>query len=221
MLILALDCSTARGSVAVGDREEGSGSATVLWERFFPAGRGHGGELFSTVQEGWLAAAGVGRGGPGKIVVGLGPGSYSGARQAIALATGLALATGAALVGVPSVLALEEPAPRELSCHIVGDARRGTFYYSRVEGRRLLHGPELLPDTEALCERLAIHPDWPVRAAESVPPSLPAGVVPVTVFPVAARLLDVCAEFEVRGVLEPIYLRPPAITPGRVPATIS
>ncbi len=202
MLTLALDCSTARGSVAIGRTAEGGGKMPVVWERLFPAGRGHGGELFSTLEEGLRAA---GSGPLEKIIVGLGPGSYSGVRQAIAVATGLSLSVGATLVGVPSTAALETGLS---AYHVIGDARRGTFYYTAVEGGRLLDGPTLLENAEALQARLDRHPDWPVLAVESVPAGLQAEVA----LPSAARLLAVSSALHQAGPLEPIYLRPPAVT---------
>ena len=222
MLTLAIDCSTSRGSVAIGQAATPESACTVLWERIFPAGRGHGGELFASLQEGWQAALNVADGSRRerleKIVVGLGPGSYSGVRQAIAVAVGLSLATGAALVGVSSVLALEG-IDAGISCHVTGDARRGTFYYAAVSGNRLLHGPELLDGAAALLEKLAVHPEWPVLATESVPASLPAGVTAAAVLPLASRLLAVSASLHENGPLEPIYLRPPSVTMPRAAAS--
>ena len=58
------------------------------------------------------------------IVVGLGPGSYAGVRIAIASAIGLQAATGAQLVGLPSICAMDS-APNEYI--VIGDARRATF----------------------------------------------------------------------------------------------
>ncbi len=76
MLILALDCSTARGSaaLAVGSGLEDFRSAGA---RNFPPDAATAGELFTTLERG---LAEMRRDGEqlGEIVVGLGPGSYSG-----------------------------------------------------------------------------------------------------------------------------------------------
>ncbi len=56
---------------------------------------------------------------------------------------------GADLIGLPSVLAAEGAA----SYHLVGDARRKSYFYAEVVGRQLLHPPELI-DRDALDQLL-------------------------------------------------------------------
>ncbi len=198
---LAMDCSTARGSVALVE----TGPGRVEWRGEFAAGRGHGGLLFTAIQQAMVALAAAG-GALGEIVVGLGPGSYSGVRQVVAAAVGLGAATGAGLSGVPSVAALD---PEE--GHVVGDARRGTFYYTAIEGGMCIAGPELLPDAGALHERLAARPgSWPVLAMECALDSLPPGAVEA--WPRAERLLRTPAAARTLPPLEPIYLRGVSVT---------
>ena len=213
MFLLALDCSTSRGSMALGHR--------VMQEppvdhdlREFPTGRGCGGEMFLVLQEALAFIRNFGE--PlAEIIVGLGPGSYSGVRQSIAAATGLAAATGATLYGVPSVLGL---ASGRRTFHAVGDARRGTFYYTAVQNDLCLAGPELLADATELARRLAAHPDWPVCAVES---ALPGGVLPEAkvALPSADVFLFLAPSTRLSPPLEPIYLRPVNVTlPGAVKA---
>ena len=78
MKILALEMSTAKGSIAL--RDEGA----VLFDVSFAADRKHSGAFFENVH---LCLERFGQ--PQKIVVGIGPGSYAGVR--IAIATGLGL----------------------------------------------------------------------------------------------------------------------------------
>lgn len=210
MFVLALECSTSHGSVVLA-RREGSGRPAVLWRGGFPAGRGHGGQLFTTLANALAELRKTGA--PlGEIIVGLGPGSYSGVRQAIAAAVGLAAASGARLAGLPSTGALALSA---LPCHVVGDARRGTFYYTAVvEEGRCHAGPDLLPDLAALQSRLEARPAWPVVAVETVPPGLPPGT-PV-LFPHADGLLIAPATDRRPSPLEPIYLRAVTVTLPRV-----
>ncbi len=206
MLTLALDCSTARGSVALVQGQEPA-DARAIWEARFTAGRGHGGELFVTLEN---ALARVHEAGEplAQILVGLGPGSYSGVRQAIAAAVGLSVATGTVLHGIASSAALETEAP---SYHAVGDARRGAFYYTAIEnGLPLAPGPVLLADRTALDACLAQRPAWPVLAVETAADLLPSGARPA--LPLAARLARVPAAARVAPPLEPIYLRPVAFT---------
>ena len=206
MLTLALECSTARGSVALAMVGSAADKVQPLWREEFPAGRGQGGKLFLALEHALRAAREAGE--PlAEIVVGLGPGSYSGVRQAIAAATGLALATGARLTGYPSTAALVGVPSRYQA---VGDARRGTLYYTAMEDGACVAGPELLTGLAEWEERVALRPDWPVVAVESVPEGLP----PET--PVALPSAEALVRGEPRrGVgppLEPIYLRAVTVT---------
>ena len=77
------------------------------------------------------------------IIIGTGPGSYSGSRIAIAAAIGIAAIHHCPVVGQSSLLAnavaLEHP-----SFLAVGDARRGAFYTSKVTQGEIPAEPELL-----------------------------------------------------------------------------
>ena len=140
----------------------------------------------------------------GEIVVGLGPGSYSGVRQAIALATGLGLARNARLTGLPSTAALETDAP---AYHAVGDARRGGYYYTGVADGACFVQPELV-DLAGTLARIAAQPGWPILAEAP----LPGLSITAEAFPSAARLLTARLDARTLSPLEPIYLRDPAIT---------
>ncbi len=201
---LALDCSTARGSVTLAN------AVGPLWQLEIPAGRGHGGELFAVLDRAMNEVRATRGGTLSRIVVGLGPGSYSGVRQAVAAAVGLAAATGATLMGAPSPAALPVSGLPE-GYRAVSDARRGTFYHTAVRDGVCIQGPELLPDAAALAARLAEHPPWPVCAVES---ALPDGLLPdaSVLFPEAYRLLCIPEKTYRLPPLEPIYLRPVSIT---------
>ncbi len=202
MHVLALDCSTTLGSLALARGADPAG----VWRTEFTTGRGQGGKLFTALAEAMqVVRAADGR--LERIVVGLGPGSYSGVRQAIAAAAGLAAATGAQLVGAVSAAALETTAPRYRA---VGDARRGTFYHTAVENGVCVAGPELLETAAALQARLAERPGWPVFAVESLPVGMAAGLL--VVLPSAERLLALPTSAHLASPLEPIYLRPVAFT---------
>ncbi len=193
---LAIDTSGQIGGVALG-----SADGAVTWQQEFATGPRAGGGLFVALEQ----ALAVGPR-PGRIVVGVGPGSYAGVRMAIAAATGLGLALGLEPIAVPSVCAFDVEAP---CFHAIGDARRGAFYYTGLQGGRCVLGPEIC-DEAALRERLAGHPEWPVFSVEPLPGFPEARRARAR----AARLLTVPAEPAIRA-LEPIYLREPHITKPR------
>src|SRR5262245_41787929 len=119
MTVLAIDTSTARGRGALlpgGD---------VLLDEVLTAQRRQSSALFPLLERVRALAVKL-----DVIAIGLGPGSYAGVRIAIATALGLSCATGARLVGLASVAALETTASRYIA---IGDARRDTFYFTRVE----------------------------------------------------------------------------------------
>lgn len=95
--ILALDTATDQASVAVVD---GAGRALAL--RQWESRRRHTVELAPTVRE-LLLEAGVTAADLAAVAVAIGPGSYTGLRIGLALAKGLSLATGCAVVGIPTL----------------------------------------------------------------------------------------------------------------------
>ncbi len=195
-LTLAIETSGDVGGIALGRADGG-----MLWERDFPTGPRAGGGLFLALEE--CLAAGLS---PGRILVGVGPGSYAGVRLSLAAATGLGLALGLEPIAVPSVCAYDVAA---LSFHAIGDARRGAFYYTAVQAGRCVRGPEIC-DEEEVRKRLSSEAGWPVFSVETLP-GFPQAM---RARALAVRLLTVPAEPSVRP-LEPIYLREPHITRPR------
>lgn len=98
--LLVLDTATATAIVGLADR-----SGTLLSEERWGAGHRHGEELVGRIER-LLAGAAVAPRGIGAIVVGTGPGAFTGLRVGIATAKGLAHGLGVPLVGVPTGLAL-------------------------------------------------------------------------------------------------------------------
>jgi tRNA threonylcarbamoyladenosine biosynthesis protein TsaB len=196
MTILAIDTTTSRGSIAL------LADGVVTLDQTFAADRSQSSQLFPILQETCRHAGRL-----DAIAVGLGPGSYAGARIGIAAALGLACATGARLLGLPSVVALETGAEEYVA---IGDARRETFYFSRVHHGVCAEGPVLL-DVAALRERLAELPALPVVTPAGIA-SMPEVIVAL---PDAKRLAALAARgcsIVQTGDLEPLYLRDPHIT---------
>jgi tRNA threonylcarbamoyladenosine biosynthesis protein TsaB len=214
MTLLAIETSTSRGSVALWR------DGALVLDEVFTADRSHSSTLFPILERARSLAPRL-----DTIAVGLGPGSYAGVRIAIAAALGLALAENARLLGLASVAALESslgvppmsiesgtsvPAVKTAAYLAIGDARRESFYFTRVENGLCLEGPLLL-DAATLREKLAQHENLPVYAPTPLPDFPRAQVA----LPRAALLAELAATG--RGILaednlEPLYLRDPHIT---------
>jgi len=161
------------------------------------------------------------------LFVGTGPGSYTGLRVGIATALGLARATGAALLGVPSgdTLAFGGLAVGEEAATLI-DARQGQLYFARH--RRLEHEVEVVHPACVItpAELAALLPAGiPIFADASsaeaaglderqrarLRPSIPSALVLLELG--ALRLARDGAQEAAR--LEPLYLRPFAASQRR------
>jgi hypothetical protein len=107
--ILAFDTATTVAVVVLGD-SDGRVVAASAWT----AGYRHGEELLARIDD-LLAGAGVALGGLAGIVVGTGPGAFTGLRVGLATAKGLAHGLGVPLVGVPTRQALQAAAGAALA----------------------------------------------------------------------------------------------------------
>lgn len=214
-LTLILETSTPRASVATisPDRQ--------VEQREFTGDRSHNAGLFSPLQE---LLGSCGNQTIGLVLVGSGPGSYSGTRVGIAAAQGVAIAVGCPAVAVPSILAVPSVAGGE--CLAIGDARRGSFWTAKVSPSGLLEGPDLTDAVglESLVESAfaANHPVFTFEDPERFPlaPGLRDRIRQE--IPDALRLGQAwCrASEETRArwseeAPQPIYLKPPHITPAK------
>jgi tRNA threonylcarbamoyladenosine biosynthesis protein TsaB len=182
---LLVENSTDIGTAALADEGE-----IVVRRRFSKAG-----ELAAAIQEIFS-----GSGGPDEIVVGIGPGSYTGLRVASAMAIGMQLALGCPAYGCPSILGYPES-----SYDVVGDARRGAIFLAGVQGGQLIRGPELMPADEFLSLRKTLGA-IPIFAVGPIPG---AHDLPI-VRPQAEYLIRRRSSFITS--LEPLYLKEPHIT---------
>jgi tRNA threonylcarbamoyl adenosine modification protein YeaZ len=152
MKILALEFSSARRGVAVVEAvpatcsrrpeeawaaTEGDGKSPPLDVRALGLAEAEGitPGPFDLIESA-LRAAGLEREQIGCIAVGLGPGSYTGVRSAIALAQGWQLATGVKLLGISSaevLAATAQSAGLTGRVAVVIDALRGEFYSANYE----------------------------------------------------------------------------------------
>ncbi|MCX8091218.1 MAG: tRNA (adenosine(37)-N6)-threonylcarbamoyltransferase complex dimerization subunit type 1 TsaB [Verrucomicrobiae bacterium] len=218
MRILALEFSSPQRGVAVLDA--GPDGAVRAVGEAIEGGSGHAMRPFELV-EGALREAGIEREQIEAIAVGLGPGSYTGVRAAIALAQGWQLARarsesegghpfGVGVVGVSSaecIAATAQESGLTGPVSVVVDAQRGEFYLARYElgasGWRETAPLRLVGRAEVQVRAQA--GDWLI--GPEVTRWFDSGRV---VFPraaVLARLALGRALCERADALEPIYLR--------------
>ncbi len=138
MLILVLDASTPVVAVALAKDREVRAEISI-------SARGASEVLLPAVDAA-LSLAGEDLASVERLLVGVGPGTFTGIRIAAATARALSLGTGAALSKNSTLAALAAPA---LSCHeevlAVLDARRGQVFAQRFSG--------IGPITEISCAR--------------------------------------------------------------------
>lgn len=143
--ILAIELSTSHGEIAV------VGDDRPLFTAQFVAHRSHNSLLFGPLGEA-LKAAGNDL---ALIIVGTGPGSYTGVRIAIAAAHGIALSRNAPIIGWPSIT-VPEAAGDATRFVVFGDARRSSYYFGRVENGSLAGDLELLDEAAARAKLAAL-----------------------------------------------------------------
>ena len=198
MKLLAFDLSTRRGTIALADDKK------ILCATDWANDRRTSAPFFATLNE--IIRA---HGAPKTIVVGLGPGSYTGTRIAISAAIGLRATTGAALAGISSLCAVSD----ENEFCVIGDAKRSSFFFAKISSGLLANDPELLSENE-MNERLLSITTIPIYTSDELPQF--ALVKPR--FP-SAKLLCLRAQTfpqnVARASLAPIYLREPHITTPR------
>ncbi|HEX4350833.1 MAG TPA: tRNA (adenosine(37)-N6)-threonylcarbamoyltransferase complex dimerization subunit type 1 TsaB, partial [Verrucomicrobiae bacterium] len=196
MTILALEFSSARRSVALAR------DGMLLAEAVEQTG-GRGTDAFGLIEK-TLENGNTAREEIEVIAVGLGPGSYTGIRAAIAVAQGWQLARGAKLLGVSSMESLAAQAQVEGffgRVNLAVDAQRGEFYLATWEisgqSRMEVSALKIVPAAE-IAARRAAHEIC--VGPELEPPLFPSAAT-------VAALGAVRRDFVPGERLEPIYLR--------------
>jgi tRNA threonylcarbamoyl adenosine modification protein YeaZ len=202
VLVLALD--TATPTLVAGLARWSAGTGTeVLAERALPSGNRHA-ELLTPAVRGVLEDAGVSRGDLQAVVVGLGPGPFTGLRVGVVSAAALGDALTIPVVGVCSLDAIGSGART-----VVTDARRKEVYWARyaadadrIDGPGVVRPEELdqpgpFVGDPAFAERL----EAPVTPADVTTAGLVRAAAPQLADPSSA------------GPLIPLYLRRPDATP--------
>ena len=120
MLSLALETSTRLGSIAVGDGD------TLISECALAVRAMHSETVLDEVER-MLARARIGVDGIERVIIGAGPGSFTGVRIAASLAKGWGHAGRVPLFAYSSLRSVAASAGRERVCALF-DARRGEVY---------------------------------------------------------------------------------------------
>lgn len=230
MLVLALD--TATPSVAVGIIEVGapaeSGWATsgVRAVRAVASGNRHAETLGLLIPE-VLGEAGVGMADLAAVVVGLGPGPFTGLRVGVMTAAALGDALGRPVYGVcthDAMAAMQAalgasvpsgtPVPDE-GFLVVTDARRRECYWARYDAARTrISGPHVQRPSD-----MVARPDWRSNGLVIGDPAFSAAlgteIQPTRPDPMGLALAAAprLSTGQPPGPLEPLYLRRPDATP--------
>lgn len=168
---LVIDTSTSRTIVGITRGTE------VLWEGFHDGATDHGNAVADLVKK--AMAHGVN---PDRVVVGMGPGPFTGLRVGIAFARAFASARSLPVIGICSLDAIVVEGVAATDEYTVAiDARRKEIYWARYKDGVRLEGPAVNFPADVVGYILDLYPD-------------------------VARLV---ALSESQNVTEPFYLRRP------------
>lgn len=223
MPLLALDTSTPAVTVAVVHHEGGAGAASpvVLAAREVVDARRHA-EVLTPLVAATLAAAGVASAQLTGVVVGVGPGPFTGLRIGLMTATALGDALAIPVQGVCSLDALAvqaRDAGIEGPLLVATDARRREVYWATYDAAGRTAGPAVGHPADVLAELTAA--GWAgtvvghgaqVHAAAFEA----AGLAPRTpIYPRAGDLVTARHRGASALAPRPLYLRrPDAVVPG-------
>jgi tRNA threonylcarbamoyl adenosine modification protein YeaZ len=201
-MILAID--TATPAVTAGVVRRDGGNIAVLAERVTVDARAHAEQLTPNVV-GALADAGITVDDLGAVVVGCGPGPFTGLRVGMATAAAYGHALGLRVHGVCSLDAIGVDTAGDAL--VVTDARRREVYWARYRDGVRVDGPAVNApaDVPADAQAVAGSPD---HAALFDLSRLSA------VYPTAAGLVRAVADWTAEPApLVPLYLRRPDAKP--------
>jgi tRNA threonylcarbamoyl adenosine modification protein YeaZ len=212
MLVLALDTSSPAVSVGLVDLLPGEWGRRATWQVVDAARHG---ELLATGIEAVLGELGVAPADLEAVVVGLGPGPFTGLRVGIVTAATMADALGIPAYGVCSLDAVEDWDGSGARV-VVTDARRKEVYWAEYadDGERVA-GPAVLRPAELVAALVAEQWDGRVVGAGAALYGFAGATTPLhpdpehLVLGAARRILDRAPS----ETLVPLYLRRPDATP--------
>jgi len=207
--VLAIETSVPESSVSLWSGQ------VCLYSTDFLNGRNHNAKIFEVLQnvteclEGEVLS---------QILVGTGPGSYSGVRVGIASAQGFAAVHHCPVVGIGS-LSATSVAQGDTPSIAVGDARRGLYYISKIVNGEaaepvLMEAAEFQGELEkAMAEQTQVFSlDDP--AGLDITSEIKNGITQAK--PTSALIANVWSKLNenrkaelLAAIVEPVYLRPP------------
>ncbi len=211
--VLAIETSSPEASIALWS------DGAWLFEAEFLSDRSHNCMVFEPLASALAALEGRDL---SCVVVGTGPGSYSGTRIGIAAAQGVAIAKSCPVAGLGSLAATPAAYSKttEKPVMAIGDARRGLYYLSTIIASGEASEPELM-DAETLKRRLAEAADHDVFTLDEpaklgLDEDVQMGIRPSR--PDARLLLELWLELD-SGRQQELLARPLAPTYLRAPFT--
>ena len=152
--ILAIETSVSEASIALWSDGE------WLFDAEFVSDRNHNSMVFEPLAKALAKLEGRSL---SCVIVGSGPGSYSGTRIGIAAAQGVAIANSCPAAALGSIAATAVARSKvvietETDAAAIGDARRGLYYIAPITISGEAAEPELM-NAEALEQRLTASPD--------------------------------------------------------------
>lgn len=194
MLDLAIETSTSRGSIALGNDK------VVVQSIDLGSAQRHSASLFPA-----LTRIGLPRLKIRRIIVGIGPGSFSGIRVGIAAAQGIALAQDVPIVGICSAWSVAAQYSHITRLGVFADAKRREAFCTAFANGALERSTYLLPMAEL--------EDYTAKFTLAVSAEPLPGIA-TRVHPRARDLLGFPPSFSGwvhDQPLEPIYLREPVV----------
>jgi tRNA threonylcarbamoyladenosine biosynthesis protein TsaB len=214
MRLAAIDTSTALGSIALFD------GGVLVAEDARRVSNAHGESLLPMV-DAVFARAGWAPRDVARWAVGVGPGSFTGIRIGVATVKGIAIVTGAEVVGVTSLDAVAFGLKGEIVASLVGAGKGEIFVQARAGDRLVLEPAHIRVADVALRLAEAAGGAQVVVAGEaasevdwSVLPRVAVVASPPHDLPHASSVGRI-AMGRVAGdadAAEPVYVRPPEIT---------
>ncbi|GAB5897954.1 tRNA (adenosine(37)-N6)-threonylcarbamoyltransferase complex dimerization subunit type 1 TsaB [Mycolicibacterium mageritense] len=200
-MILTID--TATPAVSAGAVSRADGFVTTLAERVTVDARAHAEQLTPNVL-GALSDAGIVVDDLQAVVVGCGPGPFTGLRVGMASAAAFGHALGIPVHGVCSLDAIGIQTRGDVL--VVTDARRREVYWARYRDGVRVHGPAVNTPADVPADAAAVAGS-PEHAALFELPRVDA------VYPTPAGLVAVVADWDAPAPLVPLYLRRPDAKP--------